>query len=232
MTIRKTVIGIVNEVEKKLSMTPSTTLSSTQYSGVLLQLLNEVVADISDAGTWREMYAEVSVAASGNQKDYVVPASTGTYVQSLHEVYYTNRVSPLDLLPITDINRLTRTSATGTPNQYCITNVNASGNPTIRVHPVPSTAKASGAAFTVTYWKKPAVYVTADASVTVPYPANVVINGLHAAALLEENGGEVTNEYQAQAARYERAKNEALNRFDSDTTDRVSFRPGKGRWRA
>lgn len=232
MTIRKTVIQTINEVEKKLSMTPSSAVGDSQYGGVLLQLLNETVADMSDFGQWREVYAEVSVAASGGQSDYVVPASGATHVQSIHEVAYTDRISPLELLSITDINRLKRVGGKGTPNQYCILSVDASANPTLRVHPAPSTASSSGRAFTVAYWKKPQTYVTADASVTVPFPSNVVVQGLYANALLEENGGEPTNEYRTNLARYERAKSEALNRFDADSTDRVSFRPGFGRWRA
>ena len=71
--------------------------------------------------------------------------------------------------------------------------------------------------FDIAYYKKPSLYITSDVSAVPAFPARMLIQGLYAKALLEENGGEPTREFQAAELAYLRMRGEALNRFNADT---------------
>ena len=56
-----------------------------------------------------------------------------------------------------------------------------------------------------------------DATAQPRLPANVLIAGTYAKALLEENGGEPTREFQMAYQEYTKQREEARNRFTADT---------------
>ena len=72
--------------------------------------------------------------------------------------------------------------------------------------------------------------VTADASAVPAFPARVLVQGTYAKALLEENGGEPTPQYQTAYAEYIRMRSEALNRFNADTGTDIYFTPTGSRY--
>ena len=211
------VLGIVNEVLRRLGVNTVTSLDGTKLSRVLLQLLNEIIDDISDYGDWQEMYREASVTAVSSVGEYEVTVSG--QVKNIYEIHWKDDVAPLEVRDIQDMRRLQRVAGNGVPRQFGVVGVNASsGNPLFRVFPVPgTTAIGSAATFDIAYYQRPDLYTVSSTAATVPFPKNLVVQGLYAKALLFENGGEVTAEYQMAYTEYVRMRRENLNRFNADT---------------
>jgi hypothetical protein len=223
--LRRTVLQIVNEVQRKLGLTATTSLTQTKHATALLQWLNEVIDEVADSGRWQEMYAETSVSCSAGLGTYVVPGSA--IVQNVEEIVYHTDISPLELRDPSDLRRLQRINSNGIPRQYALIGVCA-GNPEFRVYPVPATAQASGRSFHIAYYVKPDMYTTSDGSVVPVFPANLLIQGLYAKALLDENGGEPSPQYQVAYQEYLRQRKEALNRYKADTGTDIRFVPTGG----
>lgn len=223
--LRSTALEIVNRVRLKLGYNTVSDFSS-KNAEMLLGLLNETISEISDFGDWHEMYREATVTAAASVGEYEVAVSG--LVKNVYEIQFGTQVAPLEVRDITDIRRLQRLSGTGEPRQFSIVGVNASsGNPTFRVYPVPGSSQA-GKTFDIAYYQKPEALTTAATATTVQFPAELVFKGVYAKALLEENGGEPTAEYQAAYTEYIRARKETLNRLRADTGSDIQIMPG---WR-
>lgn len=220
------VLDIMNAVLAKLELDPVTTLDETKMSKMLLQLLNEVVAELNDIGDWRESYAEVFVTAVASAQTYTFPINHT--IKRVEEIVFDTQASPMELMDAQDIRRLNRLSRFGTPRQYAFFDIDKKGNPKFRVSPVPTSTVISNSdtgGFNVAYYKKPSIYTINDTATFVPFPANVVILGLYHKALLEENDGNSTRESQAASAIYIKARQEALNRYNADTGTDLYFVP-------
>lgn len=221
--VQKTVLQIINEVERKLSIDASGTLTARKLTTTLLDYLNDVIAEVSDYGDWQEMYREVSVTGQSGVGEYKVVASAE--VKNVYEIHHSARgVSPLQNRSISDIRRLQKLSGGGgVPHQYALVGVSGT-RPKFRVFNVPGAAQ-DGQLFDVAFYKKPRIYTTNDANTRVPFPSRVLVAGLYAKALLEETGQEPTNQYQVAYAEYTRMRKEALNRFTADTNGDVYINP-------
>lgn len=225
--LRQTVLQVINEVERLLNVSTSTALTSNTFTRVLLRLLNETVDELSDLGDWQELYDEILVTASSSVVEYEVHASGGL-VQRVDEITFNNSVAPLYVKTPEDMRRLQRLSSFGPPRQFAIIGVNASsGNPLFRPWPVPGSSQ-NNQTFRVCYFIKPPLYTTSDGSIVIPFPANVVIQGLYSKALLEENGGEPTREFETSYAAYIRMRAEAQKRFNADTGTDLQIVPTGG----
>lgn len=220
---RQTILQIVNRVQRKQAINETTTLTQTKNATVLLDMLNEVVSELGDYGRWQELYRNVEITAQSSVGDYTIAVSA--VVHDVFEIVYDNQIAPLEVRDLEDIRRLQRIGSFGTPRQFGIIGVNAStGNPIFGVYPIPGQVEA-GNPFQVAYYIKPPLYETTDANVIVPFPADVVFQGVYAKALLEDNGGEPTRQYQLAYAEYERMKNAALNRYNSSTGTDTYLQP-------
>ena len=222
--VRKTVIGIVNEIQRRLGLSATSALTSN-HANMLLELLNDVLDELSDFAPWPQMFREVFVASEASVGTYEIVASA--QIQNVAEINWTNDIAPLEVRTIEDMRRLQRLSSFGTPRQFAIVGVSAN-NPLFRVYPVPSTTKSS--AFDVWYYKKPRLLTTADVSVIPAFPSKVLSQGLYAKAVLEEGGGTPTSEYQLAYAEYVRIRQEATNRFQADTGTDTYFTPTGSRY--
>ncbi len=224
---RLTILQIINEVQRKLGLTDSLQLDSSKMSKVLVDLLNDVVDEISDYTDWQEMLREATVASISSVATYEIPVSGEA--KNIYEVSWNNEIAPLEVRNIEDIRRLSRiSSGFGTPRQFSMVGVSGV-NPIIRVWPVPTTA----ANFLIAYYKKPRLFtaVTADTSVIPAFPSRMLVQGLYAKALLEENGGEPTQEYTVAYAEYQRMRKEAGNRLTYDTgSEAIYLVPTGGRY--
>lgn len=220
---RLTAIEIVNEVQRKLGLNTTSTFTATKHATMLLQLLNEVITECGDYGDWQEYYEEVTVTAATSVNEYSV-RSSGRNIHNILEVSFNGDASPLENRTITELRRLTRTSAAGNPRQYSVIGVDASGNPRFRTYPTPSSTY-NGKLFDIAVYAKPNNLTTADTATTPVLPANVLIQGLYAKALLEENGGTPSREYQMAYQEYGRMLSEAQRRFTTDTENEVRFVP-------
>lgn len=225
--LRLTVLEIINIVQRKMGISASTSLTDTLFTQTLLELLNEVVADLAGDGERPELYFAVPVTAQTSVFDYAVDPPGGL-VHHIYEISQSARgPAPLTPVNLSEINLLNRiTNSPGVSNQWHIVSANSSGQPVVRVFPTPGLAQ-NGDLFTVYGFLKPPIYTTSDANVIPVFPANVLWQGLHARALLEENGGEPTREYQVSLAMYEKAKQQDLNRFTVDNGPTTQFMPNR-----
>jgi len=223
-SLRQTNLQIVNEVQRLLGVNTTSSLDSTKQSLVLMRFLNEVLAECADYGDFQEFYQETTVLASSSVEEYTI--DPGEPVHHIYEIRFDNDVAPLQVRSIQDIRRLQQTRSFGTPRQFAVVGVDASsGNPNFRPYQIPG-SNEDGKPFKVAYYTQPAL-VTANATADVsPLPANLLIKGCYAKALLEENGGIETAEYQAAFHQYAIQRNEALNRFNADSGVDVYFQPG------
>lgn len=218
-----TVIGAINEVRKRTKLPPVSTLDQDTDSLTKLSYLNDVVEELADHGDWQELYREAVVSIQTSVRDYAV---SGVVVQNINEVSYSERVAPLKYIrDLSHMRMLQRINMTGQPNQWSIKGVTSEGNPIITLDRWPATNETGY--LKIPYYVKPAVYTTADASATVPFPGRVVVQGLLTKTILDESDGEPTSRYATNLEISENAKNESFNRFNGDTGSTVYFRPGR-----
>ena len=188
----------------------------------MIRLFNKAMAECANYGNWQEELAQVYVTASATQADYTFPSNVK--VKAIYEVAISGRVSPLTVDTIDSVRHLNRSGSIGEPNRFTVFGTDANGNPKMQVTPVPTSAY-SGRRFDILYHNLPAEITTADASTVPIYPANVLAQGLHAHALLDESGGKSTPEFQASYELFSNYMKQAYNRFNSDTGPYVSFVP-------
>lgn len=223
--VNQSAIGIINEVLRKLGLNTATNLNDSKLSTLLVDYLNDVIDEVSDFGDWQQMFREATVTAQSSVGTYELAVSGN--VKNIYEIVWDNQVSPLEVRTIEDIRRLQRLTSFGTPRQFAVVGVSGT-NPLFRVYPVPTTA----AKFDIAYYKKPGILaaVTANNSAIPAFPGRLLIQGVYAKALLQENGGEQTQEYQTAYAEYIRMRQEALNRFNADTGTDTYITPTGSRY--
>lgn len=221
---RETVLGIVNEVQRRLGLNVTSTLTATKSSTRLMQHVNNVLDELSDLGEWEELYELVTVNVSASVFSYSVAASAAP-VHNIYDIGYSGRTAPLLQVEKTQMLQLRRLANVGQPSQFCVMRTDTSANPVINIWPTPTTAAASGASMSVSVYTKPIVYTSANASTIVPLPARCVIQGVYAHAILDEDGGSPTPRYQTEFQLFQNMAQNALNRFNSDTGTSISFQP-------
>lgn len=232
--VRKDAISIVNEVQRRLGVDAQPTFTSTKLTNVLLDLLNDVIDEVSDHGDWPQMYREVDITAVSSVGAYKISVSAD--VKNVHEIVWGDDVAPLEVRTIEDIRRLQRLTSFGTPRQFVIVDVSGT-SPKFRIYPIPIQAtidaeSSAGGVFDVAYYKKPRLLqaVTADTTAIPAFPSRVLVQGLYAKALLEENGGEPNDQSTKAEAKFEEMRQEALNRFTWDTGTDTYITPTGSRY--
>jgi hypothetical protein len=221
--VRKSVIGIINEVERKLGVNESSFAQDNEFSKSILDFLNDTIDEVNDVGNWPQMFREITVSSQACVGSYEIAVSSE--VKNIYEVHFGSQVSPLIARSISEMRVLQKTSGKGTPRQFCI--VDTSGtNPKIRVYPIIGTAQSSGN-FDVAYYKKNRLYsaTSVDSSATPAFPSRMLVQGTFAKVLLEESGQEETPQFRNAEARYLNMRKEALNRLIFDTTQDMQITP-------
>lgn len=221
--VRYTVLQTINEVFRKLGLDAVTSPSDNKLSTQMLDFINDVCNELSDFGDWQEMLVSANINVSSSVMNYLIPTSGN--VKNIADMYYSKRTGPMRHVTLQDMRILTRVTATGTPTQYTIFGTDiSSGNPVLRVRPMPVSAQVP-AVFSVLYYQKTPLYTTSDTNVIIPFPGKIVVLGALAKAILNESEGAVTDRYSKTYQDYLLARKEALNRFNGDSGWDVSFRP-------
>lgn len=228
--LRYTVLQTINEVQRKLGLSETSSLNGNKVARELVDHINDINDDLSDFGNWMETLTTAKVTAQTSVRDYVI--ETSGVIKNIGDIYISTRRGPLTSTDIQTMRILTRTTTMGQPSQFCIFGVDASSyQPIIRVRPTPDQSNA-GAIFSILYYTKPSQYTLDDAETVIPFPARVVVAGVLAAYTLRESGGSQTDMYQVYQKDYMEGRAKALNRFNSDTGWDVSYGPGRrNRWR-
>src|SRR3990167_5138281 len=220
--VRSTILGIVNEVERKMAYTPSANLSARRTTQMYRDFLNDIVSDVSDYGDWPQLYEEVLVTAQTSVHSVEVNASAP--VKNIYEVHFGSQIMPLYPVDVQQIRLLQRTSAVGPPRQFSLSKTSGI-NPMTEVYPTPGSSQA-GSVFNYAVYSKPRTYTTADASVTPPFSSRLLVQGVYAKALLDENGGAPTPQYQVAQTEFNRMLREEWNRTGADTGTDIYIVPG------
>lgn len=224
-----TILQIVNEVQRKLSLRATSATTDTAHAKVLVDLLNDVIEDCADTGDWMQLRGSQVVSAVSGQAEYEIPVSgTTESIHHLEEIRVSGRSPALDpFFDITNYRQLNSLSSRGRPNQYAVVSEDSRGNPKFGVWPAPG-ANEDGLRMTVHFYFKPRRYVagTDDAEI-LQLPGRLLVQGLLAKAILDENGGAPTPQFQVELAMYEKMKKQALARFTSDTGGTLRIQPGR-----
>ena len=222
---RLCVLDIINEVREKLGINTVQLLTQDKTSQVLLQFLNEVITECADLGDWPQFFKEVNVPVSAAVKTYSLPINFP--VQNIYEIAFDKDPAPLEYREVNYMRVLGRAATNnGTPRQFTIKGTDAKGNPEFTVHPTPTTAhQTDGKVFDVALYKKPSLITTNQIALVLDLPANLLIQGLFAYALLDENSGEESRTTQRAFDLYYNLRQQALNRYTADTGTDVFFTP-------
>lgn len=226
---RKSYIGIFNEVRRKLGVNSITTLDQDKLGQAMIDYTNDIIAMISDYGDWQEMYREESFPCSASVKDYVFDTSVAT--KNIHEIQFGTLIPSMKLVTLDDIRRVARTGATGIPTQYAFVGVDntTTGNPRVRVFPTPVTAQVSaGYTFNIAYYKKPALITSAATSVIPEFPSTLIVQGLLALTLKDEERGNQSQQWSQEFAIFNKQLAETYDRYNGDTGSDTYFIPPRG----
>lgn len=221
--IRYTVLQVVQEVFRKLGLDTPASLTTNKLTIQMVDYINDVVNDLSDFGNWQEMFVSANISAVSGQRDYSI--NTSANVKNIGDLFFSNKIGPMRFVTDHAMRIMTRTTIVGQPTQFTTYGTDSNGNPIIRVRPTPGSSE-DGATFSLTYYVRPPLYTTSDASTVVPFPARVLVLGTLAQQILNESGGAPTDRYTKTYTEYLQARKEALNRFNGDTGYEIDFTPG------
>ena len=227
--VNRNVIGIVNEVERKLGVDESTFLNDTKFTTVILDHLNDTINECNDYGRWPHMFREATVTASASVDRYELAVSA--QINNILEIHWANTageadgIAPLQVVNVADIRRLQKTRSFGVPRHFSVVNVSGV-NPIIRVSPIPG-SNENMKTFDVAFYKKQRLFTTASADTTaIPlFDSRMLVQGTFAKTLLDESGQEQTPQYTIAYQEYIRMRKEAFNRLTVDTGGDVTFTP-------
>jgi len=222
--VRFTVLQVVQDVFRRLGLTAPSALNANALSIQMVDMINDVCDDMSDFGNWQEMMVSANVSSVHAQRDYLI--NTSANVKNIADIYYSQRTGPMNLVTIEQMRMMT--SANGMPTQYTIFGTDvSSGNPVIRVRPIPVSGNGFGGYFSILYFQRTPLYTTSDGSTIIPFPGQIIVNGVLATAILNESEGAPTDRYTATYNLYLQSRKEALNRFKGDTGWNISFVPSR-----
>lgn len=221
--IRYTVLQTVQEVSRKLGLDAPASLTANKLAKQMVDFINDTCNDLSDFGNWQETLVSVNVTAVSGQRDYTF--NTSANIKNVGDIFFTQRTGPIRCVTDHDMRIMTRVTSVGMPSQFCLFGTDNNGNPIMRFRPTPGASQAGGM-FSITYYVRPPLYTTSDASTVIPFPARVVVLGTLARAVLNESEGAPNDRYTLTQQDYIQARKEALNRFNGDTGYDIQFRPG------
>jgi len=226
--IRYTVLEVVNEVQRKLGLSETSTLTQNKLATQMVDFINDICDDLSDFGNWQEMMVSANVTAVSGQVDYFI--NTSANIKNIGDIYFTKRTGPLRNVTVQEMRILTRTTSMGNPSQFTVYGTDVNGNPNLRVRPTPD-SNAAGGLFSILYYVRAPLYTTSDTNTVIPFPGQLVVQGVLAKAILNESGGSPTDHYTKEQQDYLEARKEALNRFNGDTGWDIQFSPSHRRRR-
>lgn len=211
---RKKVIEVINEVRRLHGYNTIGQIDDDKYGLVLLRLLNQVVKYISDKGDWLEQYRETTVTAVTSTFEYSLGINEP--LKRIYEISFSGDARSLYPISIEKFNQYNRVGGTGRPRFFALKNIDSQGVPKFVVHRQPGTNE-NGNKFTVCYFVEERLYDVNSANTLIPFPADLVIQGLYAASIAEQTGSLTSKEYTIEQLKFEDMRKEALNKFTVDT---------------
>ncbi len=216
--VRLSVLDTVNEARRKLGVPNAISLlTADSQSVVAVDWLNDVVAEINDFGFWPDMVATATTAMVAGQNVYSI--NTTDPVKTVKDIYYgPNRVR-MNFITVEEMRLLERVRVDGEPRRFTIQGLDALANPNIRVSPIPTTTESlAGDTIDVLYQKMAPRYVAdvPSASLIIPFPSRLVVQGLMTRMILDEEGGSPSDHYSLERATFEKMMKDQFARFKGD----------------
>jgi hypothetical protein len=212
----KTVLEIVNIVLKRLHINTVASLDSSDFSELILDSLNNVVSDITEAGNFvdRRKTGEFTLDTAGT-----VLVSASSPIHNIEDVYY----GTLELVPKQPHeirNRRRQAANTTRPLEFSVVDASA-GTIELAVWGIPTEATVVD----VAYYIEPPQYTSESDSEVIPYDWLTVAQGTYADMVLRE-AGETSSEYQMEYAKYKQRRDKAVSKFTTDTGTelRISYK--------
>jgi hypothetical protein len=226
---RATILEIINETRRKLGINNSvSSLTADSKTVVMVDFLNDVVTEISDFGMWNETISTATLPLVVGQRDYNFSAALS--IKTIKYIFLTSTSAALPFINQEEMRLLYRQSNSGQPRQWTIFGVDANANPVIRVYPTPD-ASVAGTTLDVFYQANATRYSTATPTNTyINFPARMVVQGLLARCILDEEGGSASDHYSQERLNFENLLKETFNRFKGDVSYGRRFIPSL-RWR-
>lgn len=226
---RSTILQIINETRRKLGINNSvSSLTQDSKTIVMVDFLNDVVTEISDYGMWNDTIATVTIPLVLGQRDYNF--SSALNIKTIKDIFLTSTTAALPFITQEEMRLLYRQSNSGQPRQWTIFGLDAAANPVIRVYPTPD-ASSAGTTLDVFYQQNATMYTTATPTTTyINFPSRMVVQGLYARMILDEEGGSPTNQYTQERLNFENLLKETFNRLKGDVSYGRKLIPSL-RWR-
>jgi hypothetical protein len=234
--IRATCLDILNEVRIKRGLRVVETLDQDSQVIEALGFLNDVVAEIADYGDWDETLVTANTSTQSSVKDYSInypSVASAMVIKSIKDVYFGSAGSPLMFIRQEEMRLLDRSPRFGEPRQYTIYGTDTNGNPILRVTPTPAASyPTSMGALSIRAHTIPPMYVAGqDEATIVPFNARLVVQGLLAACILDEEGGSPTDHYTKSRQVFDNMLKSTYGRFKSNSGRYRRFVPGSRRFR-
>lgn len=132
-----TFVQAVNNVLQRLREESVTNVEDTDYSTMLGILVNDAKREIEDAHEWSQLQDVITVATTASDYTYTLTGSGSRFRMQMA----TNDTQDILLraIPVNVMRRrhLIGTTQNGSPSDYCLTGVDASGDYLFEVNPTP-----------------------------------------------------------------------------------------------
>lgn len=227
---RATILEIINETRRKQGINNAvSSLTADSKTIVMVDFLNDVVTEINDFGLWNETIGTTTIPLIVGQRDYNFSSTFN--IKTIKDVFLTSTNASLPFIDQQQMRMLYRQNNSGQPRQWTIFGSDANANPVIRVYPTPD-ASVSGVSLDIFYQSNSPRFTTSTPTSTViGFPARMIVQGLLARCILDEEGGSPTNQYQNERLIFESMLKETFNRYKGDVGYARRFIPS-GKWRA
>lgn len=220
---KKTVLEIVNEVQRKVGIpNEATSLTSNSLSTLMVDYLNDVISIINDYGDWPDAYSQINIPMVTNQSEYVLNVPINA--KDIKELNVSGQIQSLLWTNISEMRRFLRIpNSTGLPIRWALFSVDPiTDSPVFNVWPAPSSFY-NGTNLVVWYYTRPSLLTTDDANTLINFPSTVVAQGLLARVVLGDNRGAANNDAEKEEMKFKLMLEEAYNRLTSDSGTSVKL---------
>ena len=133
-------LQLVNNVLVRLRQAPVSTVTTTDYTGLIARYVNDAKRDIEDAWNWNALKSTITETTAADSFQYVLTGAGQRY--KILQVFNDSRDTEMRMAPTTAMTKwfLTATPQRGIPMYYNINGVDPLGDPNVDVYPVPNGA--------------------------------------------------------------------------------------------
>lgn len=233
--IRLSVLATINEVRLRRGLREVSSLDEDSQSESALKVLNDVVARISDYGDWNETLVSANITTQSSVSDYSISVATSgsdvAVIKTIKDIYNGSAGVSLFFVSQEQMRLFQRIPNYGEPRQYCVYGTDSNGNPLLRVNPIPSSTQGGIGTLSIRCHSEPPIYTNGDEAVIIPFASRMVVQGLLAGVVLDEEGGSPTDHYTRENEIFLSMLKENYNRFKADVGRYRRFVPGSRQFR-